>query len=75
MEMKQYANKTPMSQWGNQRGNKKIPQNKWKWKYNFPKYMGCSKSSSERVYIDIWLPQETRKISNEHNLTHHWEKL
>ena len=32
--------------------------------------MGCSKSSSKRkVYSDISLPQETRKISKQSNLT------
>ena len=35
---------------------------------NDPKPMGCSKSSSKReVYSNTFLPQETRKISN--NLT------
>ena len=56
----------------NQRGNQKIPRDKWQWKHDNPKLMGCSKSSSKReVYNNIILPQETRKTSNkQQNLTH-----
>ena len=47
------------------RGNQKIPRDKWQQKHNDPKPMGCSKSSSTReVYCNTVLPQETRKISN-----------
>ena len=47
------------------KGETKIPGDKWKWKHNDPKSMGCSKSSSKReIYSDTGLPQETRKISN-----------
>ena len=54
-----------MGQWRNQRGNQKIPGDKWKWKRNSPKSMGWSKSSSKREgYSDTGLPWETRKISN-----------
>ena len=61
----------PMDHWRNQRGNQKIPREKWKWKHDDPKPMGCSKSSSKReVYSNTTLPQETRKISNKKpNLT------
>ena len=42
-------------------------------KYNIPKFMGCSKSSSKRkIHSDTCLPQET-KISN--NLTLHFKEL
>ena len=60
-----------MDHWKNQRGNQKIPRDKWKWKHNNPKPIGYSKSSSKReVYSNTILPQETRKISNiEPNLT------
>ena len=44
---------------------KKISQNKWRWKLDNSKPMGCSKSSSKReVYSNTILPQETRKTSN-----------
>ena len=71
MEAKQYATKQPIDHWRNQRGNLKIPGDKWKWKRNNPKYMRHSKSSFKReFYSDISLPYETRKISNkEPNLT------
>ena len=44
---------------------KKISRNKWQWKHNNSKPMGCSKSSSKReVYSNTILPQESRKTSN-----------
>ena len=44
---------------------KKIPGNKWQWRHDDPKPMGCSKSSSKReVYSNTSLPQETGNISN-----------
>ena len=49
----------------NQRGNQKIYENKWKWKHNVPKSLGCIKSSSKRkVDSNTGLPQEVGKISN-----------
>ena len=65
MEAKQYTTKWLRDHWRNQRGNKKIPRNKWQWKHENPKPMGCSKSSSKReVYSNTILPQETRNFSN-----------
>ena len=59
-----------MDHWRNQRVNKKIPGDKWKWKYNNPKSMGCNKNSSKReIYSDASLLQKTRKISNKPSLT------
>ena len=71
MEDKQYTTKKPNDHWRNQRGNPKIPRNKWQWEHDDPKPMGCSKSSSKRqVYSNTILPQEIRKISNKQpNLT------
>ena len=34
METKQHAIKKPMGQWGSQKGNEKIPWDKWQWKQN-----------------------------------------
>ena len=46
-------------------GNEKISRNKWQWKHDNSKPMGCSKSISKReVYSNTTLPQETRKTSN-----------
>ena len=51
--------------WRNQKGNQKISRNKWQWKHNNSKPMGCRKSSSKReAYSNTILPQETRKTSN-----------
>ena len=48
----------------NQRRNQKHLETNEKWKYNMPKSMGCSKSSSRRkAQSDAGLPKETRKIS------------
>ena len=44
MEAKQYATKQPVNHWGNQRGNQKIPRDKWKLKHDDPKPMRHSKS-------------------------------
>ena len=48
-----------------------MPRNKWQWKHDNPKPMGCSKSSSNReVYSNKNLTQETRNTSNKQpNLT------
>ena len=47
---------------------KKLPWDKWKWKHNIPKSLGCHKSGYKKeVYSNTDLPQEARKISN--NLT------
>ena len=71
---KQYATKQPMDHWRNQRGNQKIPRDKWKRKHNDPKLMGCNKSSSNReVYSNKILTLETRKTSN--NLILHLKQL
>ena len=44
---------------------KKLSRNKWQWKHNNSKPMGCSESSSKReVYRNTILPQETRKTLN-----------
>ena len=44
---------------------KKISRNKWQWKHDHSKPMGCSKSSPKRdVYSNTILPQETRKTLN-----------
>ena len=48
MYAKQYAAKQPLDNLINQRGNKKIPREKWKWKHDTPKPMGWRKSRSKR---------------------------
>ena len=54
-----------MDHWRKQRGNQKIPRDKWKQKQDDPKPMRHGKSSSKReVYSEKSLPQETRKVSN-----------
>ena len=44
---------------------KKISRNKWQWKHDNSKPMGCSKNSSKmEVFSNTILPQETGKILN-----------
>ena len=44
---------------------KKKSRNKWQWKHDNSKPVGCSKSSSKReFYSNTILPQETRKTLN-----------
>ena len=65
MEAKQYVTKQSMDHWRNQRGNQKIPTDKWQQIHDDPKPMRCSKNSSKReVYSNKILPKETRNISN-----------
>ena len=78
MENKQCATKQPMGDKRNQRGNTKIPWNKWKWKLNFPKSIGCSKSGfKSEVHSNTGLPQETKqtKKSQINNLTLYLKEL
>ena len=50
----------------NQKGNQKTSRNKWQWKYDNSKPMGCWKNSSKReVYGNTILPQEIRKERNQ----------
>ena len=65
MEIKQHISKQPTGYWRNQKRNQKISRNKWQYRYNNSKPMGCSKSSSQReVYGNTIIPQETRKTLN-----------
>lgn len=48
MEIKQYSPEQQMAQRRNYRGKKKVSLDKWKWKYNIPEPMGCSKDHSKR---------------------------
>ena len=71
MEIKQHVSKYPTNYWKKKKGNKKISTNKWQWKHDSSKPMGCSKSNSKReVYNNTTLPQETRKtLTRQPNFT------
>ena len=48
-----------------EKGNKNMDKNKWKWKHDNPKSMGFSKSSAKgKVHSNISLSQETREKSS-----------
>ena len=42
MEAKQHVTKQSMDHWRNQKGNQKIPRDKWKQKHDNLKPMGCN---------------------------------
>ena len=71
MEIKQHILNNQQVTEETKREIKKISRNKWQWKQDNPKPMGCSKSSSKReVYSNTILPQETRKTLNrQYNFT------
>ena len=57
------------NQWATEKNKekmKKIPEDKWTWKHNFPKSMGHSKSSSKKfTVIQAYLnKQEKSQINN-----------
>ena len=63
-----------MGQPRNQKGNQKIHGDKWKWKSNDPKSLGCSKSySMKEVYNNTGLLQGEK--SQVKNLTRHLKEL
>ena len=65
MKITQHVSKEPAGYWRNQKGNQKISRNKWQWKYDNSKPMGCSKSSSKREAIQSYLKkQEKHQIDN-----------
>lgn len=46
------------------KGEIKIPEDKWKWKHDTSKSVGCSKNNTKRkVYSNPGLPQTIRKIA------------
>ena len=67
MEIKQHVSKQSTGYWRNQREILKNSRNKWQWKHNNSKPMGCSKSSSKmEVYSNKILPWEIRNALNRH---------
>ena len=75
MEAKQYATKQPRDQWWNQRANQKMPRNKWQWKPNDPKPMGCSKNVLREKFITIQSYLKKQEISQINKLTLHPKQL
>ena len=70
MDNKQCATEKPIGQRRNQKRNKKIPWEKWKYKYYLPKFMGYKKF----IVINIY-PQEARKASKINNWIYHLKEL
>ena len=65
MEAEEHAAEEKTNHRRNQKRNKTMHNNEWKWKHNNPKPMEFSKSSAKgKVHSNTGLPQETRKKSN-----------
>ena len=48
---------------------KKIHRDKWKWKHNSPKPLGCHKSGTKREYITIQVYLKKQEKSQQPKLT------
>ena len=64
-----------MDHWRNQRGNLKIPRNKWQWKQDNPKPKGCSKTVLRGKFIAIQSYLRKQETSQINNLTLHLKQL
>ena len=63
MEGKQHDTKQLMSKGVNQRGNKKIPSDKWRWEHNSPKSVKGSKINFKRkVYSNTHISQDKKNL-------------
>ena len=55
-----------MGHWRNQRGDKILPEDKWKWKHNDSNPVeAILRGKFIAIQVGSFLPQETRKISYE----------
>ena len=75
METKQHATKKQMGQWGNQKGNSKIPQDKWQWKHNHQNLLDAAKAVLRGKFITIQAFLKKEEKSQLDNLTHHLKEL
>ena len=75
MEAKQYATKKPRNHWKNQRGNQKIPRNKWQWKHYNPKPWDEAKAVLRGKFITIQSYLKKQEKSQINNLTLHLKQL
>ena len=75
METKQHPTKKPMSQQWNQRGNQKIPRDKWQWKHNLQNLWDAAKVVQRGKFraIQAFLEQQVKSQVN--NLTYHLKEL
>ena len=66
MEAEQHTSEKPTDPKRNQKGNKNMHRNKWKWKTDNPKPMGFSKSSAKRKVhrIQAYLKKKERNQIN-----------
>ena len=64
-----------MGQWGKQKGNSKTPWDKWQWKHNHKKSMGCTKAGIRGKFIEIQAFLKKQEKSQINNLTYHLKEL
>ena len=75
MKDKQYATKQPINYWRMQKGNQNKPTDKLQWRYDDPKPMGYSKSSSEREVHSNTISLKKQEKSQINNQTLHPKQL
>ena len=71
MESKQDVTKQPIDHWRSER-SKKIPRDKWKWKYNDPKPMWHGKGSFKSQLYQTILEKYFNFVDR---IPHHKEKM
>ena len=64
-----------MGQWGNQKGNLNILQDKWQWKHNHSNLWGTIKAVLRGKFIDIKSFLEKEEKSQINNLSYHLKEL
>ena len=65
MEAKQHSSEKPINHRRNQKGNRNMHRNEWKWKHNKPKPQGVNKNSAKgKVHSNTSPCQETGEKSN-----------
>ena len=75
MEVKQYATKEQMDHWRNQRGNQKIPWDKWKLKHKNPNLYDAAKAVLRGKFIAIQSYLRKQEKSQINNLNLHLKQL
>ena len=62
MEVEQHAAEWPIKQRRNQKRNKNMHRNEWKWKHNNPQPVGhCKSNAKGKVHGNTGITQETIK--------------
>ena len=75
MEAKQYVTKFPRDHWRNQRGNQKIPRNKWQWNTTTQNLWDAAKAVLRGKFLAIQSHFKKQEKSQINKLTLHLKQL